>query len=113
MEDYILFRKILDLEKNKDYPFRIPALFDPANSEFILEVPELQIKDNMFIELNLNTTKADTSKSLAIPIKLVGASTHLSLKDVEGINQKDYLLLGCKSNLSFQLALSIKRTHQN
>ena len=108
MEDYILFRKILDLEKNKDCPIRIPALFSPSNAEFILEVPELQVKDNMFIELSINSTQSNSRESLTVQVKLEGSSTRVSFKDFEGINQKDYLLLGCKSNLSFQLILSIK-----
>lgn len=109
MEDYILFRKILELEKNKDYPFRIPVLFNPTQAEFILEVPELLVKENMFIELSINSTSSVSKESVALPVKLEGASTHVSLKDFEGITQKDYLLLGCKSNLTFQLSISIKR----
>lgn len=109
MEDYILFRKILDLEKNKDCPFRIPVIFNPAHAEFILEVAELQVKDNIYIELSINTTQSNSTESIAVPVKLEGAYTRLSLKELEGVRERDYLLLGCKSNASFQLAISIKR----
>ncbi|MCC6372881.1 MAG: hypothetical protein IT236_17890 [Bacteroidia bacterium] len=113
MEDYILFRKILELEKNKDCPFRIPVLFNPTQAEFILEVPELQVKENMLVQLNITSSQTDTSKPMTIPVKLNGTSTTLSLRNTEELLPNDYLLLSCKSNFAFQLAMSIRKKKEN
>ncbi|MCC6370204.1 MAG: hypothetical protein IT236_04285 [Bacteroidia bacterium] len=108
MESYIVFRKIVELEKNKDYSFRIPSLFNPNNCEFIFELQENQFKENLLLELNINTTQIGTAeKSIRIPVNLNSLTTTISIAGHPEIKHRDYLLLACKSNQSFQFALSI------
>jgi hypothetical protein len=110
MESYILYRKIMELEKNKEHIFRIPTLFNPFSSEFVLEVSETQFKNNMIVELTLNSTQAISgAKPVSLFVKLENLITIFSAKDYESIVNRDYLLSGCKSNQALQLALSIKR----
>lgn len=108
MENYILNRKILEIEKNKEYAFRIPTMFNAAACEFILEVTEEHIKENLQVELAIKNPN-DLSES-----NLKFVRTHVNQRivrfratDLPEIEPRDYLLFGCRANQACQLALSI------
>lgn len=108
MENYILNRKIIEIEKNKEYSFRIPTLFNAASCEFILEVPEDQLKENLYVELAMrNPLEPSSNKLKLVRTNLTHSVTKFRPRDVQEIQACDYLLFACKANHSVQLALSI------
>jgi len=108
MENYILNRKIVQIEKNKEYAFRIPTMFNAESCEFILEVPEDQIKDDLYLELAIrNPTEPSSSNLKLVRTNLTNPLTRFRPKDLQDIEARDYLLFACKANHSVQLSLSI------
>lgn len=110
MENYILNRKIVEIEKNKEYAFRIPTMFNAESCEFVLEVPEEQIRENLTVELAIQNPSKSTQNNLKlVRVDLTKSVTTFKLKDMPEIEARDYLLLWCKANNSLQMALSIRK----
>ncbi len=108
MENYILNRKIMEIEKNKEYSFKIPTLFNAASCEFILEVPQDQLKENLYVDLVIrNPTKLSPNNLKLVRTNLTNNITKFRPGDVPEIDDSDYLLFACKANHSVQLALTI------
>lgn len=109
MDRFIIQRKIIDLVKNKESDFRIPTAFNPLTCELIVEVDPGQFQEDILVELQVKRTQSgDDKNTFAIPVALNKTITRFSFKDADMIHTKDHLLIGCRSNHSFQLALSLR-----
>jgi hypothetical protein len=104
MENLILNRKQIALEKNKEFLFKIPILIKPMECEFQIETSDV----------NLRATHSEFGtggKAVQIPITLTDRITKIPIQSLE-LNfelQGEYLLFACSSNKSIQFALSVSR----
>lgn len=108
MENYILNRKLVEIEKHKEYSFRIPTMFNAAACEFILEVSPEHLPENLTVEFTLrNPTEPSANNLKVIRVYINKAVTRFMLIDMPEIEARDYLLFGGKANQTCSLALSI------
>ena len=110
MENLILNRKQILLEKNKEFLFKIPVLIKPMECEFLLEVSEANVSDKEVITFNLRSTSAEfENKKASLPIKITDRVTKIALKSLGLDLQGDYLFYSCNSNKNISFSLSVIR----
>jgi hypothetical protein len=100
MENLILNRKQIALEKNKEFLFKIPILIKPMECEFQIETSDVNLAEHF-----------SGGKAVQIPITLTDRITKIPIQSLE-LNfelQGEYLLFACSSNKSIQFALSVSR----
>jgi hypothetical protein len=114
MENLILNRKQVTIEKNKEFLFKIPVLIKPMECEFLIEVLDVQVI-NTPVLFSLRSTHSESgtgSGAVQIPIHISEINTRTAIQnlalnfDVTG----EYLLFGCTANKNIHFALSIIRT---
>ncbi|MBS1635381.1 MAG: hypothetical protein JST26_05615 [Bacteroidetes bacterium] len=107
MEHYILNRKIITLERNKDTSLPIPVLFNAETAEFIIEVTEEQLQEKTYLELSAYRSIGKEDGLKKIQIELQSPGVHFKFGDFVDVEPKDYLLYSCKANRAVRLSLSI------
>jgi hypothetical protein len=106
MEHFILNKKVISLDKNKDTAMPIPVLFNPALSEFIIEVPDEQHQAETVLELAVYKSRGD-QKTTKIAVQLSNPTISFRLSDHANLEPNDYMLYSCRANRSVRLLLSI------
>ena len=106
MENLIINRKQIKLEKNKEFTFKIPILIKSSESEFQIELSEETVLNQTYaIYFKLQNTKSGKEQFL------IEVNEKVTTKVFGGINtQAEYLLLACISDRNISFALSISRS---
>ncbi len=109
MEHYILNRKQIVLEKNKDFSFRIPVAIRPLDCEFQIETSYVDQLETVTIMFNLKGIKGGSeNKILQIPVEMNAVYSKFNLSSLNpDIPDDDFLLIGCICNKSISISLSI------
>lgn len=109
MEHYILNRKQIVLEKNKDFSFRIPVAIRPLDCEFQIETSYFDQSETVTIIFNLKGIKGGSeNKILQIPVEMNTAYSKFNLSTLNpDISDDDFLLIGCICNKAISISLSI------
>lgn len=108
MENFIINRKQISLEKNKEFSFKIPVLFTPIECEFILDRTDNETDEEVVVVFKLKCTKSGSeSENKQLSVQVIERTTSSSLKylDLQG----EFLLLSCTANKNIQFAFSIRR----
>lgn len=111
MEHYILNRKQIVLEKNKEFSFRIPVAIRPLDCEFQIETSYFDQAETVSIIFNLKGIKGGTeNKIVQIPVEMntVYSKFNLSTLNTE-IPDDEFLLIGCICNKNISISLSITK----
>lgn len=108
MENWIINRKQISLEKNKEFSFKIPVLIIPAECEFILERTDSVSEQETAIMFQLRRTKtgAENEKE-QVSVFVVDKIATTAFKDLKF--ESEFLLLSCTANKSIQFTFSINR----
>lgn len=110
MENYIINRKLISLEKNKEFSFRIPVLIKPSECEFQIETSHFDLTESTIITFILKAVKDNAeNKSHQISVNIDNSITKLSLSDLNMELLGEFLLIGCISGKNIQFSLSITR----
>lgn len=106
MENLIINRKQITLEKNKEFTFKIPILIKSSESEFQIELSEENVLNQTHsIYFKLQNTKIGEEQFL------IEVNEKVTTKVFGGINtEAEYLLLACISDRNISFALSISRS---
>ncbi len=106
MEDYILNRKPIALEKNKDTALPIPVLFNAASCLFIIEVEQEQFKEGLTFELSIyQPTSSDKQKKVQVVMR--SPIERFKISDFETIEPKEHILYSFRSSHALRLSLTI------
>jgi hypothetical protein len=109
MDNYIIYRKVLELEKNKEAALRIPAIFNPAITEFVIEINELASEQHPLIEFRFKDPRSSvSSEPISIKLELSALVTKFNPTHDLGLTLKDLLFFAVRSNSSFKMAVSIR-----
>ena len=109
MDNYIIYHKVLELEKNKESALRIPAIFNPATSEFIIEINQAALDLNPAIELCFKDPRISPGiEPINIKFELNNLVTQIKPATDFGLTSKDLLFISVRSNSTFKVAVSIK-----
>ena len=105
MENLIINRKQIKLEKNKEFTFKIPILIKSSESEFQIESSEETVLNQTYaIYFKLQNTKSGKEQFL------IEVNEKVTTKVFDGINaDAEYLLLACISDRNIRFSLSISR----
>ena len=105
MENLIINRKQIKLEKNKEFTFKIPILIKSSESEFLIESSEETVLNQTYaIYFKLQNTKSGKEQFL------IEVNEKVTTKVFDGINaDAEYLLLACISDRNIRFSLSISR----
>ncbi|MDP3146530.1 MAG: hypothetical protein Q8T03_05825 [Bacteroidota bacterium] len=108
MENFIINRKQINLEKNKEFAFKIPVLINPSECVFQIEVSENDLNEESSIVFKLRNTKSGTqNQKEQISVNL---TDKITITVLENLNLNgECLLLGCISNKNINFALSIRK----
>lgn len=114
MEQYIINRKQIVLEKNKEFSFKIPVAIKPLDCEFQIETSYFEQTEPFTIILNLKGIKGGSeNKVIQIPVEMENSSSKFNLSGFNSeLSNEDYLLIGCISNRNISVALSILRNYE-
>lgn len=109
MEQYIINRKQITLEKNKEFSFRIPVAIKPVDCEFQIETSYFDQSEFFAITFNLKAIKGESeNKILQIPVEISNTYSKFNLSAFNScISNDDHLLIGCICNKSISISLSI------
>jgi hypothetical protein len=109
MEQYIINRKQITLEKNKEFSFRIPVAIKPVDCEFQIETSYFDQSETVTIIFNLKGIKGESeNKILQIPVEITNTYSKFNLSAFNSdISNDDHLLIGCICNKSISISLSI------
>lgn len=109
MDNYIIYHKVLELEKNKESALRIPAIFNPSKSEFIIEVNEKAVDLNPAIELCFKDPRLSiANEPISIKMQLNAVLTKINPVSDFGLSSKDLLFISVRSNATFKVTVSVK-----
>lgn len=110
MENYLLLEKKFELKRSEDYTFKIPTLLNVKETTFFLKVSDEHFKKNTLVDLLLKNTKTGDPDNQAVWVtkELTKPVIQFTLRDEEFLTGNDYLLIGCRTNFSVLLELSIK-----
>ena len=110
MENSILFRKKIELEKNKETPLRIPVLFNPNRVAFCIEVSPEDLMDGFSIELVFKNTKNSLGEGshIKVPLKISSVSNEFTFANLNLFKQENYLFYSLISDSKKIIHLSIK-----
>ena len=108
MENWIISRKQISLEKNKEFSFKIPVLINPSKCEFIVEKTNNVSDPEVSIVFQLRRTKigAENEKE-QMSLLVIDKITIVTFKEQN--LQGEFLLLSCVANKNIQFSFSINR----
>lgn len=115
MENYILNRKPIILEKNKEFLFRIPVAIKPMDCEFIIETSLFDsITDSLVLVFNLKGIKGDAgNKVIQIPVSINSSYTKCNLYNLnQELENEEYLLIGCFCDKNISVSLSVLKNYE-
>lgn len=109
MDNYIIYHKVLELEKNKETALRIPAIFNSANSEFSIEINQRALEMNPTIELCFKDPRLSIGiEPINVVVELNGLITQIKPSKDFGLSSKDLLFVSVRSSATFKVAISIR-----
>jgi hypothetical protein len=109
MDNYIIYRKVLELEKNKEAALRIPIIFNPSKSEFVIEINELATEQHPIIEFCFKDPRSSIDTDpITIKRELTALVTKFNPTLELGLALKDLLFFAVRSNSAFKVAVSIR-----
>lgn len=115
MENYILNRKPIILEKNKEFLFRIPVAFKPIDCDFIIETfLAYTITESLVLTFSLKGIKGGAeNKVTQIPVFINSSYTKCNLYNLhQELENEEYLLIGCFCDNNISISLSILRNYE-
>ncbi|PBQ30898.1 hypothetical protein CNR22_03610 [Sphingobacteriaceae bacterium] len=108
MENTIINRKQISLEKNKEVAFKIPYLINPSECTFHVETAPNSLTRDCIIQFLLRSTKIGAErKKVVVSIQINEMGEAKLFKDTN--MQGDHILLGCISNENINFALTISK----
>jgi hypothetical protein len=110
MENYIINRKQINLEKNQEFAFKIPVLITPSECEFEIEITDVDFESEISVVFKLTRIKSEGENE--IELLTIHVANKLTKATFKNLNlQGEFLLISCVSNKSVQLAFSISRSY--
>lgn len=115
MEKYILYRKQIELRKNKDFTMAIPVTINPRLANFIIETAKESDPANLIIITFLlkssysQNIEANPESSLTKKVILAGSLTQFNYTDIKNLTG-EYIFIGGKSNADTSISLTIVET---
>lgn len=109
MDNYLVYRKQIALEKNQEFAFKIPVLINPSECEFEIDLADNYWDEQITILFQLRSTKSgaeNEKKELSFDVTEKMTTATLKFLDLQG----EYLLLSCISVKNIQFAFSIRRS---
>ncbi|MBN8697925.1 MAG: hypothetical protein J0L87_15450 [Bacteroidetes bacterium] len=106
MEHFILNQKKINLEKNKEFGFKIPVRVDTSDCEFLITNVSAEPSTDIIITFNLKSIKSgDEMKKYSVSTLSFSNSYKINLKkeDIEG----EFLLVSCIANKTINIEFSI------
>lgn len=108
MENWIISRKQISLEKNREFSFKIPVLINPSECEFEIERTDIDSEQETNIVFLLRRTKTGAENEKAqVSVSVINktTATRINGQDLNG----EFLLLSCTADKNIQFAFSIRR----
>ncbi len=114
MEQYIINRKQIILEKNKEFSFRIPVAIKPMDCEFQIETSYFDESESFVITFILKGIKGDASNRVRqIPVTINNAYSKWNLSSLnQELDNDEFLLIGCFCDKNISISLSILRNYE-
>lgn len=109
MENNILTRKKMELEKNKEVSLRIPVILNPNRVMLCIEVEKNDMNDGLLIDLIFKSTKKSTGAGslIKVPLRINSDRNEFRLSELYLFNDENYLLLSMIANSKKEVHLSI------
>lgn len=108
MENFILSRKKIKLEKDKVFNLSIPVSLKPNEVVFLIE-SNFSYDKLANVEFILKQLSGNSSDALSIvPMEIKGTALRVRPSDIIRFEAKNYLLFAIKSSQSFEMELSIE-----
>ena len=106
MGNFIINNKQINLEKIKEFTFKIPVLINANDCEFKLDITDIDLHKETIVSFKLKSTKSSLEKEKDQFVVNIVNHSNISApinSDLEG----EFLLLGCISNKDISFSLSI------
>lgn len=107
MENFILSRKKIKLDKDKVFNLSIPVSLKPNEVVFLIE-SNLNFDKSANVEFILKQLSGSSNESLTIiPVEIKGTALRLRPSDITRFEPKSYLLFAIRSSQTIDIELSI------
>lgn len=106
MEHYIINQKKINIERNKEFLFKIPIRINLLDSTIIIENSNKSSEEEIIVSFYLKNLKTDL-ESKEIILSTEPFSRSYSIRPNNEKNEGDFLLYACSANKQANIEVSI------